>query len=88
MLCPALLENVPKCLVFLIDEYLRRLPKYGFEKDILYLRPKPKVTADPEEARYENAAIGRNTLSTMVKRMCVEAGIEHQEKSNHSLRAT
>ena len=30
----------------------------------------------------------KNTLSTMVKRMCVDAGIEHDHKSNHSLRAT
>ena len=86
--CPAVPENHPKCLVFLLDEYLRHLPKYAFEKDILYLRPKPKLPADPEEAWYENSPVGRNTLSTMVKRMCMDAGIEHGQKSNHSLRAT
>ena len=86
--CPAVPENHPKCLVFPLDEYLRHLPKYAFKKDILYLRPKPKLLADPEEAWYENSPVGRSTLSTMVKRMCMDAGIEHDQKSNHSLRAT
>lgn len=34
--CPAVPENGQKCLVFLLDLYLSKLPTIAFEKDILY----------------------------------------------------
>ena len=40
---------------------------------------------DPDAPWYEEAAVGKNTLSVMVKEMCAEAGID--KKTNHSLRA-
>ena len=46
------------------------------------------MPADPKEIGYEDTPIGRNTLSTMVKRMRVAAGIEYKQKSKHILRAT
>ena len=85
--CHAVTEEIPKCLVFLLNKYLAKLPKYAFEQDnILYLRPKATTPADLSLPWYEEAAVGKNTLSAMVKEMCAEAGIGG--KTNHSLRAT
>ena len=33
-------SNEPRCIVFLLDLYLSKLPKYAFDKDVFYLRPK------------------------------------------------
>ena len=35
--CYAVPQNTPKCLVFLLNLYMKRLPKYAFENDLLYL---------------------------------------------------
>ena len=84
--CPAVPENGQKCLVFLLDLYLSKLPTFAFEKDILYLRPKRSKPFDSVAAWYDQIPVGKNTLSTMVKDMCSEAAI--LGKTNHSLRAT
>ena len=42
--------------------------------------------SDPEAPWYDEAPVGKNTLATMVKEMCTEAGFDN--KTNHSLRAT
>ena len=63
-----------------------RRTKYAFDNDILYLRPKVKAPSDPEAPWYDEAPVGKNTLATMVKEMCTEAGFNN--KTNHSLRAT
>lgn len=72
-------QHVPRCLIFLLDRYFWRLPKYMFEQDIFYLRPKSFIPASGDKPWYECVAIGKNSL-------CQEAGIE--EKTNPSLRAT
>ena len=77
--CPATPEDTPKCLVFLLDFYLAKLPDYAFSRDILYLRPKSTPPQDSEEPWYENVPVGRNTLGNMVKEMCREAGIEQKQ---------
>ena len=69
--------------MYLLDLYLEKLPKYAFENDLFYLRPKKVVTGN---IWFESAAVGKEKLRTMVKQMCAEAGIEN--KTNHSLRAT
>ena len=86
--CPAVPENIPKCLVFLLDQYIMHLPRYSFEKDIFYVRPKTKVPASPDEPWYENCPIGKNKLSGMVKQMFKEANISSDKVTNHSLRAS
>ena len=86
VLCPAIPENRPRCMVYLMDLYLSKLPKYAFENDILYLRPKKVMPSDESEPWYENVPVGKNVLSSMVKNMCLEGGIAG--KSNHSLRAS
>ena len=65
---------------------MSKLPKYAIEQDVLYLRPKATVPADPDSPWYDEAPVGKNSLSVMVKEMCAEAGIDG--KTNHSLRAT
>ena len=62
---------------------MKRLPRYAFVEDILYLRPKEKCPDDQESPRYEDRPV---TLSNMMKEMSMESGIA--KKTNHSLRAT
>ena len=38
--CPAVPSLKSRCLAFLIDLYLSKLPLYAFQKDILFLLPK------------------------------------------------
>ena len=72
-------------VVFILNRYMKRLPRYAFIEDILYLRPKEKCPADPESSWYEERPLGKNTLSNMMKEMS-QGGIA--KKTNHSLRAT
>lgn len=74
-----------RCLLYLLDLYMSKLPKEAFEKEIFYLRPKRTVPF-ADEPWYELAPIGKEKLRNMVRDMCNEAGME--KKSNHSLRAT
>ena len=84
--CPAVPENKPKCLVYLLDLYLAKLPLFALEKNILYLRPKRNTPSVPEAPWYDNVPVGKNCLRTMVKDMCAE--VEIYGKTNHSLRAS
>ena len=45
--CPAIPQQQPRCLVFLMDLYWTKLPKFAFEHDVLYLRPKRTTPSDP-----------------------------------------
>ena len=46
---------------------MSKLPKDAFEQDVLYLRPKATVPADPDSPWYEEAPAGKNSLSVTVK---------------------
>ena len=35
--CPSVPEHNAKCLVFLLDLYLSKLPEYAFKEDVLFL---------------------------------------------------
>ena len=74
--CYNIPEKAPRCLVYLLDLYFKKLPRYAFEEDVLYLRPKLAVPSSDDEPWYDFIPVGRNTLSSMVKVMCIEAGIE------------
>jgi hypothetical protein len=54
-------------LVFLLDQYFQHLPKYVFERDILYLHPKARVLSCSDEPWYDIFPVGKNKLSTIVK---------------------
>lgn len=60
--CPAVPDQEPRCLVFLMDLYLTKLPKYAFEKDVLYLHPKRATPSDSSALWYNNVPVGKNTL--------------------------
>ena len=79
-------ENIPECLVFLLDYYLSKLPEFAFKEDILYCQPKQKTPADNESPWYDPVTVGKNKLGNMVRDMCDDAGIPR--KMNHSLHAT
>ena len=70
--CHAIPENVPKCLVFILNLYMKQLPRVFFEKDILYLRPKTVFSGDYDSPWYENRPMGKNVLSNMMKVMSEE----------------
>ena len=57
MPCPAVPEDIPKCLVFLLDLYLAKLPQFAFMKDILYLRPKLVTPLSDEDPWYDNVPV-------------------------------
>ena len=75
-----------RCVVYLLDLYLSKLPRMTFEKSTFYLIPKPAPVLKPDGPWHECVPRGRTKLRTMVRDMCAEAGIT--EKTNHSLRAT
>ena len=78
-------ESIPRCLVHLLDTYLKKLPAWAKEKDIFYCRP--VKTLGQSGVWYECAAVGKEKLRTYLASMCEEAGIS-KGKTNHSLRAT
>ena len=78
-------EKAPQCLVYLLDLYFSKLPKYAFEKEVFYCRPKDKTPPD-DSPWYDQVPVGKNKLMSIVKDMCIEAKIT--PKSSHSLRAT
>ncbi len=51
-------ENHQRCVVFLMDVYLSKLPSFAFENDIFYLKPKRKKLVSNEESWYECVAVG------------------------------
>ena len=84
--CYAVPDQSPRCLVYLLDRYLGKLPCFAFANDVFYCRPKAVVPANEHAPWYEGAPVGKNKLASMVKEMCISAGID--VKTNHSLRAT
>jgi hypothetical protein len=80
---PALGE---RCYVSLLKLYFSKLPTTSLEKNVFYLHPKDKTPLDEDSPWFIQSPLGRNTLQSMVKKICEEVGV--QGKTNHSLRAT
>ena len=76
-----------RCHVAILDLYLSKIPASAVSKDVFYLQPVPKVPSDSSKPWFLVIPVGRNTLSTMVRDICTEGGIDGN-KTNHSLRAT
>ena len=76
-----------RCHVFLLDLYLKKLPREAIQKDVFYIRPLQEAPADPSAPWYSAVPIGKHTLNNKVKVMCERAGIQGH-KTNHSLWAT
>ena len=74
-----------RCHVFLLDKYIKKLPKGAIEKDLFYCKPLSIVPKDESSPWYCAVPVGKNILANIVKDMCSEAGLEGK-KTNHSLR--
>ena len=80
-------EAGPRCLVRILDKYISKLPREAKEKDLFYVRPLQKVTDNADKPWYTSVPLGKHTLHSKLKNMCLEAGISGH-KTNYSLRAT
>ena len=74
-----------KCLVFLLDLYIAKLPDEAKEADLFYCRPLQMFAES--KYWYSRQPRGKHTLNDMVKMICSQASIEGHF-TNHSLRAT
>ena len=77
-------EARPRCLVYLLDLYLSKLPPKAIQLDLFYLRPKKSAESG---SWYDCVAVGKEKLRNFLQSMCADAGIS-EKKTNHSLRAT
>ena len=57
--CVAVPEQSPRCLVFLLDLYLNKLPQFAFNNDVLYCRPKALTPANDTLPWYESVPVGK-----------------------------
>lgn len=80
-------ERRPRCLMYLLDRYLSKLPEWAKEQGVLYVRPKKDLPLTPNTPWYDCVPVGKDKLRKFVEEMCKEAGIS-EKKTNHSLRAT
>ena len=76
-----------RCLVYLLDLYLQKLPALAFERDVFYWQPKARVLDSSAEPWYACQPVGKHKLNAMVATVCAEAGIS-EHKTNHSLRVS
>ena len=79
-------DDCPKCVVYLLDLYLNRLPKPPEDMEFFFAKPLDKVPSDRKAPWFHSLPVGKNTLGGLLADICKEAGIE--KKTNHSLRAT
>ena len=79
-------ENKEQCHVYLLDLYMKKVPKGALSKGVFYLHPVAKVCDIPSSEWYTSIPVGKNMLQKMLPTMCEEAGITR--RTNHSLRAT
>ena len=56
-----------RCHVFLLDKYIKKLPKAAIEKDVFYCKPLPFAPKDETKPWFCNSPVGKNTLTNMVK---------------------
>ena len=80
-------ESGTRCHVYVLDLYMKKLPAEAFSRDNFYMQPCPRVPDDPTKPWFSANPIGKNSLSKVVKEVCLEGGIVGR-KTNHNLRAT
>ena len=68
-------EMGTRCYVFVLDNYLQRVPPEAFAKDTFYLQPLGHTLANVPHLWYSLNPMGKNALSRLVKEMCSDAGI-------------
>ena len=73
----ALPSQRPKCLVYLLDLYISKLPEFAFKQEIFYCR---------KHFKKNGTSHGKNKLALIIAEMCEEAVISR--RTNHLLRST
>lgn len=61
--------------VYILDSYLQRIPPEAFGKDTFYLQPLVNTLTTAPHQWYSLNPMGRNSLSRIMREMCVDAGI-------------
>ena len=77
-----------RCHVYLLQLYLSKLPVRAFEWDIFYMKAKITIPDSSSEPWYAETTVGHNTLDKFLKTMLINANVNAEKGSNHSLRAT
>ena len=73
-----------KCVVKILDLYLKKLPS---EPKAFYLRPVSSIPKVPDKPWFINSPVGINTLNSILSTISQQADVNTQY-TNHSLRAT
>lgn len=68
-------DSGDRCVVAVLDKYLSKLPPVAFKKDIFYMKPKMATPSDADSLWYEGAPVVKETLCTMLVKMCERAGV-------------
>jgi hypothetical protein len=68
-------EKGSRCYVYVLDNYLQRIPPEALAKDTFYLQPLGHTLANVPHVWYSLNPMGKNALSRLVKEICSEAGI-------------
>ena len=59
-------------------DHFQVLSRSAIQNDVFYLQPLGQVPSNPSEVWFKMTPVGKNTLGTMVKRMCDGAEALHQ----------
>ena len=64
-----------------------KLPQSAFEQDIFYMKAKKTIPDSLSEPWYAETPVGHNTLDKFLKTILIDANINAEKRSNHSLQA-
>ena len=76
-------KDCPRCLVYLLDTYLSKLPAGGADLEAFYLQPLKTTPKNANEPWYRQTPVGKETLCKYLNAMCKEAGLNG--KTNQGL---
>ena len=70
----------------MLDKYFEVVPHDILENAAFYFQPNTGFASGPTKPWHRNTLVGKNTLATMIEKMCDNVGISG-DHINHSLRA-
>ena len=83
--CPHVGE---RCHVHVLKDYLSKLPKCAFGRDIFYWKECSNQNISKTDAWYKATPLVYNTLDAKLKTILQLGGLKTENRSNHSLRAS
>ena len=75
-----------RCFMYLLDLYISKLSPKAVEKDLFFCKPVKSILAG--KPWYHDTPVGHNTLKKKLKNLFLSAGLDAENISNHSIRAT